>query len=147
MICILIQDIIVGHIFFHQKTLSYLSNLWTRENFLLVCIILYENFKNFGSSQNTYVLEGMIFIHQFFYLVPFPFYRYFFVFFSVYISFASGASINHVNRFWDLFEPSLPLRRQFYYIGLFSTYSRHLVNPPPPALSTWFMEAPVSINQ
>ena len=93
-------------IFFHQKTLSYLSNLWTRENFLLVCIILYENFKNFGSSQNTYVLEGMIFIHQFFYLVPFPFYRYFFVFFFVYISFASGASINHVNRFWDLFDPS-----------------------------------------
>ena len=31
-----------------------------------------------------------------------------------------GASINHVDRFWDFFDPSLPLGRQFYYIGLFS---------------------------
>ena len=31
-----------------------------------------------------------------------------------------GASTNHVDRFWDFFDSSLPLHRQFYYIGLFS---------------------------
>ena len=55
-----------------------------------------------------------------------------------------GASINHVERFWDFFStPPSPFVDSFIkYIGLFRKVDIW-PTPLPPALSTWFMEAPM----
>ena len=45
-----------------------------------------------------------------------------------------GPSINHIDRFWDFFDPSLPLCRQFYYIGLFSKVDIWPTPSPQPCL-------------
>ena len=61
------------------------------------------------------------------------------------IDFHQGASMNHVDRFWDFFNPSLSLCRQFSFITQAYLVKQTFGEPPsPPALSTWFMEARLS---
>ena len=58
-----------------------------------------------------------------------------------------GPSINHIDRFWDFFDPSLPLCRQFYYIGLFSKVDIW-PTPPPPSLVYMVYGSPlITTNQ
>ena len=67
---------------------------------------------------------------QFIYLSSFPF---------------QGSFINHVNRFLDIYDP-LPLSGQFYLIRLmYYVVIWPFGKPPPLAVSTWFMNAPLRI--
>ena len=56
-------------------------------------------------------------------------------------SLEKGLCTNHADRIWGIFDLLLPLRRHFYKIALIEQ-SRHLSNPHPPHLSTWFIHSP-----